>query len=88
MESDTTSALGGEGQKLLTINKLFPTLGFFFTTEGISLFHKKQATCLNLPSGNGGQALYSTCPGHLGLLNVRTVTLGTLSRLTSQKSVS
>lgn len=37
MESDTTSALGGEGQELLTINKLFPTWGFFFTLEGSSL---------------------------------------------------
>lgn len=81
MEADTTRALG-EGQELLTIDKLFPTLEFFFTREGTSLVSQEAAACLELPSGNGGQALRSTCPGHLGLLRERrAVTLGTLSGL-------
>ena len=89
MESDTTRALGGEKQELLTTDKLFPTLRFFFTREGSSLVSQEVA-CLDLPSEHGVQAWCSTWPGHLGLSRYerRAVTPGTLSRLTSQKSVS
>lgn len=67
MESDTTRALGGQKQELLTTDKLFPTLRFFFTSEGSSLVSQEVA-CLDLPSKHGVQALCSTWPGHLGLL--------------------
>lgn len=42
--------LGGEGQELLTCNKPFPTLRFFFTREGNS-FVSQEAACLDLPVG-------------------------------------
>lgn len=80
---------GWRGQELLTQNKPFPTLRFFFTHKGNSLV-SQEAACLDLPGGNGIQAWYATCPGHLGLWRFegRKAIPGTLSGLTSQKSVS
>lgn len=63
--------LGGEGQELLTINKLFPILGFFFTLEGSSLVSQEAGGWLGPPQWECSQALCSPYSGHLSLLSVR-----------------
>lgn len=90
MESDITRTMGGEGQELLTINKLFPTLEFFFTREGTSLVSQEAGGFPVTPQWEWwpGIVFYLSWSAGPAEFERRAVTLGTLSGFTSQKSVS